>query len=76
MTTKISDIDNKRIGHLIKFARDRKYLTADALAKSVDCARPTLSLYESGKRPVPKNRVPALALALGLDPALIDPAAA
>lgn len=73
---KISSIDDERIGLVLKFARERKHLTADQLATNLEFARPTLSLYESGRRPVPKNRVPGLAAALGIDARLIDPAAA
>jgi len=73
---KVSDIDNVRIGLILRGARERKHLTADQLATNIECARPTLSQYEGGTRPVPANRVPALAKALGLDPRVIDPLAA
>jgi DNA-binding XRE family transcriptional regulator len=76
MNTKVSDIDNKRIGLIIKLAREKKFLTADQLATSIECARPTLSLYESGTRPVPANRVAGIAKALDLDPRLVSPEAA
>jgi transcriptional regulator with XRE-family HTH domain len=76
MNQKISDIDNKRIGLIIKLAREKKYLTADQLATSLELARPTLSLYESGTRPVPASRVEGIAKALDLDPRVIAPAAA
>jgi transcriptional regulator with XRE-family HTH domain len=74
--SKISEIDNERVGLIIKLARERKFLTADQLATNIECARPTLSLYETGKRPVPANRVYAIAKALDLNPRIISPQAA
>lgn len=73
---KISNIDNKRIGRILKRERELKHLTLDELATRIECARPTLNLYETGARPIPANRVTVLAKALDLDPSLIDPLAA
>jgi transcriptional regulator with XRE-family HTH domain len=74
--SKISSIDDERVGLIIKFARERKCLTADQLATNLELGRPTLSNYENGKRPLPANRVLALARALDLDPRIINPQAA
>lgn len=76
MSTKISDLDNARIGRIIKREREFRQLTVDALATFIGCDHSTITGYEVGRRPVPKPRVFAIAQALDLDPRLIDPKAA
>ena len=71
-TKKISDIDNVRIGKIVALVRQSKHLTAEKLAVYIGCDRSTLSLYEGGSRPIPVNRIPRLAEALGIEPRVLD----
>jgi transcriptional regulator with XRE-family HTH domain len=72
----VSAVTDIRIGHIIKAERERKRLTLAQLSTAIDCKHPTLANYEAGRRTITRNKVDALALALGIDPRIIDPDAA
>jgi len=75
--SKITNIDNKRAGRILALERKARRLTVDQLATFIGCDHSTITNYEKAYRPIPPNKVEALAKALGLDdPALIDPRAA
>lgn len=69
---KVTDIDNIRIGLIVAGARERRYLTVDNLATYIGCDHSTLTGYEVGRRPIPANRIPRLAEALGIDARILD----
>ena len=69
---KVTDIDNARIGRLIAAERRLRHLTVDNLATYIGCDHSTLTNYESGRRPLPANRIPRLAEALGIDARILD----
>jgi transcriptional regulator with XRE-family HTH domain len=53
-------------------ARAAAGLTQAQLAERLGVSQVTILDWEKGKRPVPRERVPALAAALGIDPWVID----
>jgi len=69
---KISNIEHRRVGLIIRRERERKHLTLDQLAKHLDMGRSTLNLYETGQRNLPSPKAHIIATALELDPCLID----
>ena len=73
---KVTDIDNVRIGLIVAGARNRRYMTVDDLSTYIGCDHSTLTGYETGRRPIPANRIPRLAEALGLEPRILDRSAA
>ena len=73
---KVTNIDNARIGRIVKREREAKCLTQVVFAKEIGCDQSTLASYESGKRPIPANRVAIIAATLELDPRYVNPKAA
>lgn len=74
--SKVTNIDNARIGRILKREREYKCLTQVVFAKEIGCDQSTLASYESGARPIPANRVDAIARVLDLDPRYVNPKAA
>lgn len=76
MSKTITNINDVRIGRIIKREREYRCLTQVAFSAAIGCDQSTLASYESGKRPIPANRVPAIAAALDIDPRYVNPKAA
>jgi predicted transcriptional regulator len=72
----ITNINDVRIGRIVKREREYRCMTQVAFATAIGCDQSTLASYESGKRPIPANRVPAIAAALELDQRYVNPKAA
>lgn len=70
--TKVSNIDNERIGKIVSGYRELRKLKAWQLADYIGCDHSTLSGYENGRRPIPADRVDRIAQALDLDPRILD----
>jgi len=73
---KVTNIDDVRIGRILKREREIRCLTQVAFATAIGCKQAILSLYESGARTIPSDRVAAIATVLELDQRLINPKAA
>jgi transcriptional regulator with XRE-family HTH domain len=74
--SKVTNIDNARIGRILKREREYKCLTQVVFSKAIGCDQSTLASYESGARPIPANRVAVIAAVLELDPRYVNPKAA
>jgi len=74
--SKVTNIDDVRIGRILKREREIRCITQVKFAEVIGCKQAILSLYESGSRTIPNDRVPAIAAALELDQRLINPKAA
>lgn len=76
MSKVITNINDVRIGRIIKLERLSRDLTQEDVAKEICCDQSTYASYESGKRPVPANRVASIAAVFGLEPRYVNPKAA
>ena len=74
--SKVTNIDDARIGRIVKREREYRCMTQVAFSKAIGCDQSTLASYESGKRPIPANRVAIIAATLELDPRYVNPKAA
>lgn len=74
--SKVTNIDDVRIGRILKRERELRCLTQTKFAEAIGCKQAILSLYESGARTIPGDRVPFIAAVLELDQRLINPKAA
>jgi len=76
MNKVVTNINDVRIGRIVKREREYRCMTQDVFAKAIGCDQSTLASYESGKRPIPASRVPAIAAALDIDQRYVNPKAA
>ena len=74
--SKVTNIDDVRIGRILKRERELRCLTQVKFAEAIGCKQAILSLYESGARTIPGDRVPFIAALLELDQRIINPKAA
>ena len=74
--SKVTNIDDARIGRILKREREYKCMTQVQFSMAIGCDQSTLASYESGKRPIPANRVAIIAATLELDPRYVNPKAA
>ena len=74
--SKVTNIDDARIGRILKREREYKCMTQVQFSTAIGCDQSTLASYESGKRPIPANRVAIIAATLELDPRYVNPKAA
>jgi len=73
----VSAVTDIRIGHIIKRERELRRLSLAQLAEASGCkSHSTIKNYESGVRTIHRTKVDPIALALGIDPRIIDPDAA
>ena len=62
----------KHLGYAIRVLRQARDLTSAAVASKAGISPTYLSLIETGDRTPPKDTLQKLALALGVDPALLE----
>lgn len=81
MSTTITALNNLRIGRIIKLERILRAMTLDALGTEIGCHNSTLTQYENGTRPVPRDKMQELSdffaahpveKVRGFEPRLID----
>ena len=64
----IAPITNKRIGRILQDQRERRCLTLAELGTRIGVKHSTVKGWESGDRPIPRERIPALVEVLTEDP--------
>ena len=74
--SKVTNIDAVRIGRIMRLERKMRDLSQTDVATAIGCKQAIFSLYESGERRIPANRVAAIAAVFGLDQRIINPEAA
>jgi len=74
--SKVTNIDNVRIGRIMRLERKIRGLSQTDVAKEIGCDQSTFAQYESGARPIPYNRVSTIAAVFNLEPRYINPQAA
>jgi len=76
MSKVVTNINDVRIGRIIRLEREARELTQIDVAKALGIDQSTYAQYELGKRPVPANRVSDIADAFGIATRYINPKAA
>jgi len=74
--SKVTNIDNARIGRIMRLERKVRDLSQTDVAKEIGCDQSTYAQYESGARPIPYNRVATIAAVFGLETRYVNPKAA
>ena len=76
MSKVITNINDVRIGRIIRLERQARELSQTDVATAIGIDQSTYAQYELGKRPVPANRVSAIAAVFDLETRYVNPKAA